>query len=81
MSRTTPSTDRTEPTLRRGTTMTRHRGDVIVQIHGVPTYQDEESGEVMIPGPLAVRLDDAMLSILGAIGQVGELPQGVRATG
>lgn len=60
--------------------MARQRGSVVVHIQGVPTYQDEESGEVMIPGPLAVRLDDAMLAILDAIEEDGELPIGARAT-
>ena len=80
MNQTTPGAAQVGVTLRRGTTtLTRERGGVVVQIKGVPTYQDEESGEVMIPGPLAVRLDDAMLAILDAIEQDGGVPSGGRA--
>ena len=76
----TPSTGRLDVTFRQATTtMTRQRGGVVVQIQGVPTYQDEESGEVMIPGPLAVRLDHAMLAVLDAIEQDGGVPSGGRA--
>ena len=80
MNQITPSADRPEAALRRGTTtLTRRRGQVVVQIHGVPTYQDDETGESMIPGPLAVRLDDAMLAILDSIERDGELPIGIQA--
>lgn len=82
MSQTAPGSAPREVTVRRGTTtLTRQRGGIVVQIQGVPTYQGEESGEVMIPGPLAIRLDDAMLAILDAIDQGGELPGDVGATG
>lgn len=82
MSQMRPSTHRTEPDLRPGTTtLTRRRGPIVVRIDGVPTYQDEQSGEVMIPGRLAVQLDDAMLAILNVIEQAGEAPIPSRATG
>lgn len=70
MSQTGPSAAQTQTRWRLGTTtMSRRRGDVIVSIEGVPTYQDGADGEAMIPGPLAVTLDDAMLAMLDEIEQ------------
>ena len=67
MSQTRPSAARSQTDARLGTTtMSRRRGDIAVSVEGVPTYEDAD-GEVMIPGPLAVKLDDAMLTMLDEI--------------
>lgn len=82
MSQTEPGISQTEAGPRRGTTtMIRQRGRIVVRIEGVPTYQDVESGEVMIPGPLAVKLDDAMLAMLDAIDQAGSDPLSAGSAG
>ncbi len=61
--------------------MSRTRGTIVVRIDGVPIYQDDVSGEVMIPGPLAVKLDDAMLVMLDAIEQSDSDVVPLRAVG
>ena len=68
MSQTRPSVAHSQTDGRLGTTtMSRRRGDIVISIEGVPTYQSGEDSEVMIPGPLAVKLDDAMLTMLEEI--------------
>jgi hypothetical protein len=61
--------------------MRRERRGVVVQIQGVPTIETADGSDVMIPGPLALQLDDAMLAILDAIERAEREAVSIHAAG